>query len=141
MAHGYFFWIFRRPFGISYESGNNTIPSGHRKEFTLGKLRSGYHHCFEHHSDRPIADSAFHHGSARRQNYRLHCVLHPADRRDGFGRFDSFRAIHVDTVLLVLPRHGGPRKEPLHRRSHLSSRRPFSKQPHPEGTSLLYMSH
>lgn len=81
----------------------------------LGKLRSRYHHRFEYRSDQPIADSAFHHGSARRQGRRLHGVLYPANRRDGFRRFDSSRELEVDTVLLVLPRHGGPREKPLHR--------------------------
>ena len=86
-----------------------------RKEIILGQLRSRYRHRFEYHSDRPIADSAFHHGSARRQDRRLHGVLYPADRRDGFGRFDSFGELEVDAVLLVVSRHGGPREKPLHR--------------------------
>ena len=85
------------------------------KEIILGKLRSRYRHRFEYHSDRPIADSAFHHGSARRQDRRLHRILHPANRRDGLGGFDSFRELEVDAVLLVLPRHGCPREKPLHR--------------------------
>lgn len=85
------------------------------KDITLGNLRSRYRHRFDDNYYRPIAATAFHHGSARRQNCRLPCLLHPADRRDGLGRFDSFRELDVNAVLLVLPRHADPWPEPLHR--------------------------
>lgn len=86
-----------------------------RKEIILGNLRSRYRHRFDYYSDRPNAAAAVHHGRAGRQDCRLPCLLHPADRRDGLGRFDSFRELDVNAVLLVLPRHGGPRPEPLYR--------------------------
>ena len=86
-----------------------------RKEIILGNLCSRYRHRFDHYSDRFIADTAFDHGSARRQNSRLYCVLHPADRGNGLGHFDSFRALDINAVLLVLPRHAGPWPEPVHR--------------------------
>jgi len=86
-----------------------------RKEIILGNLRSRYRHLFDYNSDRFIADTAFHHGGTRRQDCRLHRVLHPADRGNGLGYFDSFRALDINAVLLVLPRHAGPWAKPVHR--------------------------
>ena len=86
-----------------------------RKEIILGNLRSRYRHRFDYLSNRPIAAAAVHHGGARRQNCRLPCFFRPADRRNGLGRFDSFRELDVNAVLLVLPRHADPWPEPLHR--------------------------
>ena len=113
-----FFWII--PDHSVYAKNDRRIkltdlPISPGKKLILGKLRSRYHHRFEYHSDRPIADSAFHHGSARRQDRRLHRVLYPADCRNRVGHIDSFRELEVDAVLLVLPCHGGPREKPLHR--------------------------
>jgi hypothetical protein len=134
MAHGYFFWIFRRPFGISYELATRPFRPA-TEEFILANyavvtiivLSIILIALLQ---IRPFITAA--------QGGKLSpsCVLHPADRRDGLGA-----SIHLEqstSTQFCLSCHVmGLTERAFTSTIELSSRRAFSNNRIPKEQACL----